>query len=143
MKSRLTATIIAFSAAVICAGANAATDITVSALSHCVDVSSSAVTGGRQTFQLAPGRYVASLLSNNMSCGGGGLLTPPCNIDTVIVRGWDGISPPGTAEWGVSVKNPTVVEVPGSAAVSFTAFVIDAPCSDNTGQSTLRLQLAN
>ncbi len=143
MKSRFAATIFAFSSAIVCAHAGAFTvDVTVSALAHCVQTAPP-ISGNKTTFLLPPGRYVASLVSNNMSCASGNI-TGTCAIDAVIMQGNSGATENGTAEWGASIKKPPIVlEVPGAATVSFSAFVLDPFCGDNTGQSTLRFQSAN
>jgi murein DD-endopeptidase MepM/ murein hydrolase activator NlpD len=97
------------------------------------------MTGSVVKFQLAPGKYIASLINNQMSCSGGNL-TGGCLINTVIIQGSMGY---GTAHWGLSIKSPTLVDVPGPENSYYTAFVVDTLCSDNTGQATLRFQQKN
>lgn len=120
-------TVLSFSAV----PAIAATSVPVDAILNCFDTSTS--TGTATRFQLAPGRYVASITNNKMSCNFGSL-SSGCLIDTVIIRGSN------QAGWGLSVKTPTVVDVSGTSNVGFTAFVVDEPCSDNTGKANLQFQ---
>jgi pyruvate/2-oxoacid:ferredoxin oxidoreductase beta subunit len=58
-------------------------------------------------------------------------------INTVVIQ-----SVGGTAGWGMTISAPSVVDVVGSANINFTAFVLDTPCYDNTGNATLRFQKA-
>jgi len=115
--------------------AGAATSIPINASANCFDTTS--LSGGVARFQLAPGRYVASLVNNKMSCSGG-QLTGGCLINSATISG-----SLGNARWGLSVRTPTVVDIPGSTNFSFTAFVVDNNCSDNTGTASLLFQKAN
>jgi len=116
--------------------------IPINAASNCINISNpGSVTGGAATFQLAPGRYVASLIKNNMACRSLDV-TKACDINTVIIQGVDNGLTADTARWGLSVKTPTVVQVFGPTSASFVAFVIDDGCSDNTGGATLLIQQA-
>ena len=117
--------------------ANAATTVSIDAYSHCFYTD--AGTGTTASFQLAPGRYVVSLVNDKMSCSNG-ILTGGCLIDSVVVR----TTAMGTARWGVAVstKAPTVIDVPGSGNANFVAFVVDGFCEDNVGTADLRFQLA-
>ncbi|WP_240154732.1 MULTISPECIES: hypothetical protein [unclassified Burkholderia] len=131
----------AFLLALASVSANAATSITVDAKQNCIQsaLTPGAPYGTSVVFQLAPGRYVLSLPSDNMSCTGGSLV-PGCLIDTVHVQGgW------ANARWGVSVKQqqPTVVDVTGSTNATMWAFITDDTCNDNSGQATLLIQPAN
>ncbi|MCS6456911.1 hypothetical protein NX847_30660 [Burkholderia thailandensis] len=51
----------------------ASTSIQIDARQNCLAVFGKVSNGASATFQLAPGRYVVSIASNNMSCSGGSL----------------------------------------------------------------------
>ncbi|OMU39303.1 hypothetical protein AQ775_31065 [Burkholderia pseudomallei] len=113
----------------------ASTSIQIDARQNCLATVFGKVSNGASaTFQLAPGRYVVSIASNNMSCSGGSL-TNGCLIDTVMLQGGN-----GNSHWGVAINRPTVVDVPSTSGLF--AYVSDDVCSDNTGQATLLIQTA-
>lgn len=116
--------------------AGAVTTVTVDSFAHCFDTGASS--GKVLTFQLAPGRYVASMATNRMSCNFGSL-SNGCLIDTVMV--WGGGSG-NQANWGISVKAPTVIDVSGTTNVTLNAFVVDSYCADNIGTTSLKFQKA-
>ena len=115
----------------------ASTSITISALANCLAAPPSTTDEGGTTasVQLEPGRYVLSLVSNNMSCSNG-TLSGGCLIDTVMVQGgW------GTSRWGKTVTaQPVVVDY--TAASTLSAYVYDQGCYNNTGQATLLIEKA-
>lgn len=121
--------------------AQAATSITIDAKQNCIQnaIVPGAAYGNSAAFQLAPGRYVMSLSTNNMSCSGGNL-GGGCLIDSVHVVG--GMA---TARWGVAVtKQPTIVDVAAVGnALTLWGFITDDMCADNTGQATLLIQTVN
>lgn len=116
----------------------AATSFPIDAKLNCFDVGTPTATGIPAKFELAPGRYVVSVVSNKMSCSNGGQLTNDCLIDTVILKGGK-----NQASWGLSVKSPTIIDVTSFPEYPyFYAFVADGICEDNTGGATLRFQKA-
>ncbi|MBT9100517.1 hypothetical protein KFZ76_22720 [Methylovulum psychrotolerans] len=120
------------------ASAMAATSFPIDAKLNCFDVETPTVTGTPAKFELAPGRYVVSVIDNTMSCSNGGQLTNHCLIDTVILKG--GLK---QASWGLSVKNPTIIDVTSFPEYPyFYAFVADGICGDNTGGASLSFQKA-
>lgn len=124
-------------AAALSGFAQADTSITIDAKQNCLSNAWGTTSGGSTAnFQLPPGRYIATLVSNNMSCSYG--MLGGCNIDTVMVQGGF-----GNARWGLAVNaNPTVIEVT-SEYLGFVAYVSDNICSDNTGSAKLLLQSAS
>ncbi|MBI0359510.1 hypothetical protein [Burkholderia oklahomensis] len=115
----------------------ASTSIMIDAKRNCLSSAFGTVSDGvPATFQLAPGRYVISIASNNMSCSGG-VLANGCLINSVMLQGGF-----GTSRWGTTITEPTVVDVPGNTS-GFVAYVNDNACADNTGQATLLIQTAN
>lgn len=120
--------------------AEASVSMLINARSNCFDYSTLTMNGGKVlSFTLSPGRYVASIKNNNMSCSNGSL-SPGCFITNVILQG-TGTS---SATWGISVtQNPVVVDVPNSASGQYWAFVGDNGCYNNTGTATLYIQNVN
>ncbi|KGW12162.1 hypothetical protein X980_1837 [Burkholderia pseudomallei MSHR4000] len=131
MRTKIAA---AWLAALVPSASLASTSIQIDARQNCLAVFGKVSNGASATFQLAPGRYVVSIASNNMSCSGGSL-TNGCLIDTVILQGGN-----GNSHWGVAIKRPTVVDIPDTSLLF--AYVSDDVCSDNTGQATLLIQTA-
>lgn len=115
------------------AGSQAAS-FTINAKDHCIYPPLSNVRvqpGTALQFQLPPGTYTMSLLSNNMSCANGSL-SDGCQISSVYLQG--GL---GNARWGTTVGSaPITVNVPTTA--TFMAFVTDDNCVDNTGTATIQ-----
>jgi hypothetical protein len=135
MRTKIVAALLAVIVPVV---SNAATSVPIDARNNCVTAVFGHAPGGTPArFQLAPGRYIVSLVSNNMSCSNG-TLGGGCQIDTVFLQGgW------GTARWGtVATARPTVIDMTMSASDIY-AYVSDDVCSDNTGQATLLVQPAN
>ncbi|MEN0584845.1 MULTISPECIES: hypothetical protein [Kosakonia] len=111
-----------------------AESFTINAKAHCIypPLSNVALQAGTALqFQLAPGTYTMSLLSNNMSCMNGSLANG-CNISTIYLQG--GL---GNGRWGLTLSTtPITVNVP--TVSKFMAYVTDDNCVDNTGQATIQ-----
>jgi len=111
-----------------------AASFTINAKDHCIYPPLSNVrvqAGTALQFQLQPGTYTVSLLSNSMSCANGSL-SDGCQISSVYLQG--GL---GNARWGTTVgSTPITVNVPTTS--TFMAFVTDDNCVDNTGSATIQ-----
>lgn len=114
----------------------AATSVTIDAKQNCLtNILTTGVSGATPAqFTLAPGRYVMSLTSNTMSC----VLAGVCPINSVLVQGGN-----ANAMFGISIQQPTIVDVNNAAPTTFFAFVSDDVCSDNHGTATLLIQTVN
>ncbi|WP_082727985.1 hypothetical protein [Burkholderia mayonis] len=133
MRAKIIAGVLAAIVPFVC---EAATSVVIDAKRNCLSNTGNVSGGTPATFPLAPGRYVISIASNNMSCSNG-VLTNGCLINSVFVQGGY-----GNNRWGTTVTQPTVVDVPGNTS-GFIAYVSDDACADNTGQATLLIQTAN
>jgi hypothetical protein len=122
--------------------ARAEVSVAIDANANCFDTIAGSVVQSVVNFQLDPGNYIASLTNNNMSCSYNNQ-NRGCHINSVIIRGIDDVSPYSNTGWGQAISTPTVVSVSGTAAMSFTAFIMDNGCSDNTGKAILTFQKAN
>ncbi|MCU1722453.1 hypothetical protein [Pseudomonas sp. 5P_5.1_Bac1] len=134
MYAKLLAAALVFATPLACV---AATSVTIDANSNCLSSPFGPVTHGTPVkIQLAPGRYVFSLVSNSMSCSNGDL-SGGCLADTVFLQGW------GSARWGALVTaNPSVVDVP-QANMTLYAYIGDDGCSNNTGTAVILIQTAS
>ena len=135
MYAKLLAAALVFAAPLACV---AATSVTINANSNCLSSPFGPTTGGTAVrIPLAPGRYVFSLVSNDMSCSNGDL-SGGCLIDTVFLQGgW------GSARWGtVITAKPTVVEMT-QATMELAAYVGDDGCFNNTGTAVIQIQTVN
>ncbi|WDD95943.1 hypothetical protein Bsp3421_006126 [Burkholderia sp. FERM BP-3421] len=135
MRTKIVAALLAVAVPLV---SSAATSIPIDARNNCITAVFGRAPGGTPArFQLTPGRYVISLVSNNMSCAGGGL-GGGCLIDTVFMQGgW------GTAHWGTNATaHPSVIDVTNTTTDMY-AYVSDDICSDNAGGATLLIQPAN
>jgi len=113
----------------------ASTSVIVDAKAHCLSHSFGGVSGGAPlTFQLAPGRYVLSLVNNTMSCSSGDL-SNGCDMDTVFLQGgW------GSARWGAVVTaTPTVIDMTRNT-MPLAAYVGDDGCYNNTGTAEIKIE---
>lgn len=129
-----------FAAALLLASplaAVASTSVTIDANANCLSSAFGPTAHGTPVkIQLAPGRYVFSLVSNTMSCSNGDL-SGGCLADTVFLQGW------GSARWGtVITANPSVVDVP-LANMTLSAYIGDDGCSNNTGTAQILIQTAS
>lgn len=116
----------------------AATPVTINAKSNCLSHAFGTVSDGTPLkFQLAPGRYAFSLVSNNMSCSSGDL-SGGCLIDKVFLQGgW------GSARWGAVISaTPTVIDMT-RATVMVSAYVGDDGCYNNTGTAVIKIETAS
>jgi hypothetical protein len=142
ITSRIAASLALSAALAAPLAAMADVSVAIDANANCFDTNVGTVTQSIVTFQLDPGNYIASLTNNNMSCSYN-KQDQGCHITSVIIRGINGVAPYGNTAWGQAVSSPTIVSVPGSAAISFTAFIMDNGCSDNTGKAILTFQKAD
>lgn len=112
----------------------AVSDVTLSvdAKANCLDTASSTFPFGRVApVSIPAGTYNVYISNNNMSCSGGNV-TNGCFIDHIVVRGWPSVA----GNWGFTATT-TPVSANVSSATTFNAFVVDTPCSDNTGSATI------
>lgn len=113
----------------------ASTSFTIDAKANCISNASTSSTTPYLKIQLDPGRYVFSLVNNNMSCQGSNLANG-CNINGVFMQG--GFA---TARWASTISSqPIVVD---STSTTYFAFVADDSCGNNSGQATILAEKAS
>jgi len=135
MYARLLTAALAFAAPLVC---SAATSVTIDANANCLSSTFGPTKHGTAVqIQLAPGRYVFSLVSNTMSCSNGDL-SGGCLADSVFLQGgW------GSARWGTTITaKPTVVDMT-QATMTLWAYIADDGCQNNTGTAQILIQTAS
>jgi hypothetical protein len=121
----------------VCAMADV--NVPIDPVAHCLDTTS--MTGGKTSFDLPPGRYLAWLENDSMYCKSFDT-GRNCHIDTVVVSAPNASNKASPPRWGQAIRETSsTVEIPGAVPVAVSAFVLDSFCADNIGAATLHFQL--
>jgi hypothetical protein len=120
----------------VCAMADV--NVPIDPVAYCLDTTT--MTGGKVTFQLPAGRYLAWLVDDAMYCRSFDT-NRYCHIDTVVISAPTSVNKSSPARWGQTIRETeTSVEIPGTAPATVSAFVLDTFCTDNIGSATLHFQ---